>query len=90
MTGIIITHLNQWVMTDIIITLHPLLVSCYRPKTYILFFFSETTRPVGIRLGRNVHWMVLYKWQFNWTFLKELLPLWLAIFHQNEYCKPLI
>ena len=28
---------------------------------YISMFFSETTGPIGSKLGRNVHWMVPYK-----------------------------
>ena len=28
---------------------------------HIFIFFSETTKQIWIKLGRNVHWMVIYK-----------------------------
>jgi hypothetical protein len=30
-------------------------------KPYILIFFFETTWPIRIKLYRNVHWVVFYK-----------------------------
>jgi hypothetical protein len=31
---------------------------------YILIFFSETTGRIETKLGRNVHWIVTYKYRF--------------------------
>ena len=34
---------------------------CQGPEFHIFIFFSETTKQIWIKLGRNVHWMVIYK-----------------------------
>ena len=56
-----LAHLTQRVMWGIVITWS--LLSCFVGSInfYILFFFSETTRPIATKLSRNVHWMVPYK-----------------------------
>jgi len=53
---VLLTHLTQRVMWDIAITWGLLSISFY-----IFIFFSETTGPIGTKLGRNTHWMVPYK-----------------------------
>jgi hypothetical protein len=53
---VLLAHLTQRVMWDIAITWGLLSVTFY-----ICIFFSETTGPIGTKLSRNVHWMVLYK-----------------------------
>jgi hypothetical protein len=37
------------------------LASSSSVKVYIIIFFSEATGPDGIKIGRNVNWMVLQK-----------------------------
>ena len=49
-----LVHLDQRSMGTIAITWRLSSV-----KFYILIFFSETNGPIGTKLGRNVHWMIL-------------------------------
>jgi hypothetical protein len=55
--GLFLVLLDQRSMWTIAITWRPSSVNF----SHFSSFFSSTTRPIGTKLSRNVHWMVLYK-----------------------------
>ena len=59
MNKLFLAHMTQGIMWHIAITWCPSTLSSV--NFYILIFFSETTRPIKTKLGRNVQWMVPYK-----------------------------
>lgn len=54
-------------MWGIVITWHLSSVNLY-----ILIFFPETTRPIGNKLGRNVHWMILHQLDGGFFLIRNL------------------
>ena len=68
-------HLTQRVVWTINITLCPLSSLLFSTVNfYISIFFSKFTGPMEIKLGRNVHWMVPYRFYevlfcSNWKFI---------------------
>lgn len=56
-------HFFSLTTPGIVITWSPGYLS-WLVNFYIFIFFSETVWPIGTKLGRNDHWMVLYKMLF--------------------------